>query len=80
MESGYDLEIPGDSDGQLDVSSIIGRTNILHSDEEQLYIQNVLLAAESLLHSGTVDGDLRRREEIVDLIGRCKIALAPALA
>jgi len=36
-----------------------------------------LLVAESLLQSGTVDGDLRQREEAVDLIGRCKIALAP---
>ena len=67
---------PGNGDGQLDVSSI-GRTNGLHSEEEQLFIRNVLLAAESILQSGTVDGDLRRREEAVDLIGRCKIALAP---
>ncbi|KAF8346070.1 hypothetical protein F5887DRAFT_1282072 [Amanita rubescens] len=68
--------IPSDGDGQLDVSSI-GRANGLHSEEEQLYIRNVLLAAEVLLQSGTVDGDLRRREETVDVIGRCKIALAP---
>jgi hypothetical protein len=68
--------IPSDGDEQLDVSSI-GRTNKLHSEEEQLYIRNVLLTAESLLQSGTVDGDLRRREETVDIIGRCKIALAP---
>jgi len=68
--------IPGDGDGQLDVSSI-GRTNGHHSEEEQLYIRNVLLAAESLLQSGSVDRDLGRREETVDLIGRCKIALAP---
>ena len=67
--------IPGDGNEQLDVSSI-GRTNRPHSEEEQLYIRNVLLAAESLLQSGTVDGDLQRRET-VDVIGRCKIALAP---
>ncbi len=69
------LPTPSDGDGQLDISSI-GRTNKLHSEEEQLYIRNVLLAAESLLQSGTVDGDLQRRET-VDVIGRCKIALAP---
>ncbi len=63
-------------DGQLDVSPI-GRTNRLHSEEEQLYIRNVLLAAEMLLQSGTIDGDLQRREETADVIGRCKIALAP---
>ena len=68
--------MPGDGDGHLDLSSI-GRTNILHSEEEQQYIRNVLLAAESLLQSGTVDDDLQRWEETVDLIDRCKIALAP---
>ena len=69
----------GDGDEQrVDISlASIGRTNRLHSEEEQLHIRNVLLAAESLLQSGTVDGDLRRREETVDLIDRCKIALAP---
>ena len=69
--------ILGDGDRQLDVSSI-GRSNRLHSEEEQLYIRNVLLAAESLLQLGTVDdSDLQRREETMDLIDRCKIALAP---
>ena len=60
----------------VDVSSI-GQTNRPHSEQEQLYIRNVLLAAEFLLQSGSVNGDLRRREETVDLIGRCNIALAP---
>ena len=75
-QSNIQLQIPGDGHGQLSVS-LIGRTNRPHSEEEQLYIQNVLLAAESLLQPGIVDGDLRRREETVDVIGRCKIALAP---
>ena len=48
-----------DGEGKLDVSSI-GRTNILHSEEER---RNVLLTAESLLQSRTADGDLRRREK-----------------
>ncbi len=66
---------PGDGDVQLDVSSI-GRTNILHSEEEELYIRNVLLAAqEALLRN--LDSDLQRKEETVDLIDRCRIALAP---
>ena len=64
--------------GPLDIGlSSIGRTNKNSSEEEEIRIRIIQLAAESLLQSGTVDGDLRRREETVDLIGRCKIALAP---
>lgn len=51
--SNLQLQIPDDGDGQLDVPLlIIGRTNRPHSEEEQLYIRNILLAAESLPYVG----------------------------
>ena|SRR6266550_3455527 len=75
MKSMFNL-ISSHADGHIDLSSI-GRTNKICSEKEETCIRNVLLVAESLLQSGTVDGDLRQREEAVDLIGRCKIALAP---
>ncbi|KAF8346073.1 hypothetical protein F5887DRAFT_1184643 [Amanita rubescens] len=57
--------------------SSIGRTNRNYSEEEEIHIRSAQLAAESLLLSGNVDGDPQRREEIVDFICRCKVALAP---
>ena len=78
MFSNSSSQLQPTPEGQrVDISSI-GRTNKLHSEEEELYIRNVLLAAESLLQSEIVDDGLQRWET-VDLIGRCKIALAPQL-
>ena len=50
--------------GNVDLASI-GRTNRVYSDEEGAYIRNILLVAR------------QQKEEIVDLIGRCEVALAP---
>ena len=61
------LPLPaGNADGQINVDlASIGRTNKIYSEEEGAYIRNVLLAAR------------QRKEELVDLIGRCEVALAP---
>jgi len=67
-----------DENGQVNINlSSIGQTNKVCSEEEEAFIRSVQLAVETLLQSGTVDGDLERKGEIVDLICRCKIALAP---
>ena len=66
--------MPRDGHVNINISSI-GQTNKVYSEEEEVFIRTVRLAAETLLQSETVDGDLERRE-VVDLIRRCKIALA----
>ncbi|KAF8338623.1 hypothetical protein F5887DRAFT_505476 [Amanita rubescens] len=48
----------------VDLSSI-GRTNRIYSEEEEAYIRNILLASR------------QQKEELVDLIDRCEVALAP---
>ncbi|KAF8346104.1 hypothetical protein F5887DRAFT_123267 [Amanita rubescens] len=75
--SNLQLEIPrDDEDGQIINLSSIGQTNKVYSKKEEAFIRSVQLTAETLLQSGTVDGDLERKGGIVDLICRCKIALA----
>ncbi|KAF8346072.1 hypothetical protein F5887DRAFT_121815 [Amanita rubescens] len=58
------LPLPTGNANNVDLASI-GRTNSVYSEEEEAYIRNVLLVAQ------------QQKEEIVDLIGRCKVALAP---
>jgi len=72
------LHMPrGDEDGKVNINlSSIGQTNKVCSEKEEAFIRSVQLTAETLLQSGTVDGDLERKGGIVDLICRCKIALA----
>ncbi|KAF8346071.1 hypothetical protein F5887DRAFT_1184635 [Amanita rubescens] len=54
------------ADGQINVDlSSVGRTNRTYSKEEEAYIRNVLLVSR------------QQKEEVVDLIGRCEVALAP---
>ena len=54
------------ADGQINVDlSSVGRTNRVYSEEEEAYIRNILLASR------------KQKEEVVDLIGRCEVALAP---
>ena len=55
------------ADGQINVKlSSIGRTNRICSKEEETYIRSIMLTAQQ-----------HRKEEFMDLIGRCKVALAP---
>ncbi len=65
--SNLPLPLPaGDADGQINANlSSIGRTNKIYSEKEEAHIRNVLLAAR------------QQKEEIMDLIGRCEVALAP---
>ncbi|KAF8346061.1 hypothetical protein F5887DRAFT_1282065 [Amanita rubescens] len=58
------LPLPTGNANNVDLASI-GRTNRVYSEEEEAYIRNVLLVAR------------QQKEEVVDLIGRCEVALAP---
>ena len=59
--------LPADNaGGQINVDLLsIGRTNKTYSEEEEAYIRNILLTSR------------KQKEEVVDLIGRCEVALAP---